>query len=152
MSIQIVLAKRKHANAIRRCLKYLEEVANDNCNTQFNRVEYLISHKKIYIATNPKQNRVYGILTFEWFRDNEIAELYVRPHYQRQGIGKSFIKIAIQDYKQKLKKNKTRKDALRVSTISEFNATKFYRKCGFKLKEKRTCLGSTQYDFEMKID
>ena len=77
------------------------------------------------------ENKEVGVISFshiKWNNTLRIWDLYINKDFQKKGIGKKLINIAVEYAKQK----NIRAIVLETQT-SNYNAIKFYFKVGFKL-------------------
>ena len=99
-------------------------------------LEKALSHSlAIYLALDG--NAVVGLvrLVGDGFSSIFVQDLIVLPSYQRQGIGRSLMKEALEDYK----------DAYQVQLVTDQTERTlgFYRSMGFEILSTYNCIGMT---------
>ena len=99
-------------------------------------LEQALSHSLvIYVALDG--DAVVGLIRLvgDGFSSIFVQDLIVLPSYQRQGIGRSLMKEALEDYK----------DAYQVQLVTEQTerTLEFYRSMGFEILSTYNCIGMT---------
>ena len=99
-------------------------------------LEQALSHSLvIYVALDG--DAVVGLIRLigDGFSSIFVQDLIVLPSYQRQGIGSSLMKEALEDYK----------DAYQVQLVIEQTEKNvgFYRSLGFEILSTYNCIGMT---------
>ena len=99
-------------------------------------LEQALSHSLvIYVALDG--DAVVGLIRLvgDGFSSIFVQDLIVLPSYQRQGIGRSLMKEALEDYK----------DAYQVQLVTEQTEKNvgFYRSLGFEALSTYDCIGMT---------
>ncbi|EGU71123.1 GNAT family N-acetyltransferase [Streptococcus mitis] len=99
-------------------------------------LEQALSHSlAIYVALDG--DAVVGLIRLvgDGFSSIFVQDLIVLPSYQRQGIGRSLMKEALEDYK----------DAYQVQLVTEQTEKNvgFYRSLGFEALSTYDCIGMT---------
>ena len=99
-------------------------------------LEQALSHSLvIYLALDG--DAVVGLIRLvgDGFSSIFVQDLIVLPSYQRQGIGRSLMKEALEDYK----------DAYQVQLVTEQTEKNvgFYRSLGFEALSTYDCIGMT---------
>ena len=99
-------------------------------------LERALSHSLvIYLALDG--DAVVGLIRLvgDGFSSVFVQDLIVLPSYQRQGIGSSLMKEALEDYK----------DAYQVQLVTEETEknVRFYRSMGFEVLSTYDCIGMT---------
>ena len=99
-------------------------------------LEQALSHSlAIYVALDG--DAVVGLIRLvgDGFSSIFVQDLIVLPSYQRQGIGRSLMKEALEDYK----------DAYQVQLVTEQTEknVRFYRSIGFETLSTYDCIGMT---------
>ena len=99
-------------------------------------LEQALSHSLvIYLALDG--DAVVGLIRLvgDGFSSVFVQDLIVLPSYQRQGIGRSLMKEALEDYK----------DAYQVQLVTEQTEKNvgFYRSLGFEALSTYDCIGMT---------
>ena len=104
-------------------------------------LEQALSHSLvIYVALDG--DAVVGLIRLvgDGFSSVFVQDLIVLPSYQRQGIGRSLMKEALEDYK----------DAYQVQLVTEQTEKNvgFYRSIGFETLSTYDCIGMIWVDRE----
>ena len=99
-------------------------------------LEQALSHSlEIYVALDG--DAVVGLIRLvgDGFSSVLVQDLIVLPSYQRQGIGRSLMKEALEDYK----------DAYQVQLVTDQTerTLEFYRSMGFETLSTYDCTGMT---------
>ena len=99
-------------------------------------LEQALSHSlAIYLALDGEA--IVGLvrLVGDGFSSVFVQDLIVLPSYQRQGIGRSLMKEALEDYK----------DAYQVQLVTDQTERTlgFYRSMGFEILSTYNCIGMT---------
>ena len=107
-----------------------------NYTNQPQMLEQALSHSLvIYLALDG--DAVVGLIRLvgDGFSSVLVQDLIVLPSYQRQGIGRSLMKEALEDYK----------DAYQVQLVTEQTEKNvgFYRSMGFEALSTYDCIGMT---------
>ena len=117
-------------------LHLYQAVGWTNYTNQPQMLEQALSHSLvIYLALDG--NAVVGLIRLvgDGFSSVFVQDLIVLPSYQRQGIGRSLMKEALEDYK----------DAYQVQLVTEQTEKNvgFYRSLGFEALSIYDCIGMT---------
>ena len=117
-------------------LHLYQAVGWTNYTNQPQMLEQALSHSLvIYLALDG--DAVVGLIRLvgDGFSSVFVQDLIVLPSYQRQGIGRSLMKEALEDYK----------DAYQVQLVSEQTEKNvgFYRSLGFEALSIYDCIGMT---------
>ena len=117
-------------------LHLYQAVGWTNYTNQPQMLEQALSHSLvIYLALDG--NAVVGLIRLvgDGFSSVFVQDLIVLPSYQRQGIGSSLMKEALEDYK----------DAYQVQLVTEQTEKNlgFYRSMGFEILSTYNCIGMT---------
>ena len=112
-----------------------------NYTNQPQMLEQALSHSLvIYVALDG--DAVVGLIRLvgDGFSSVFVQDLIVLPSYQRQGIGRSLMKEALEDYK----------DAYQVQLVTEQTEKNvgFYRSIGFETLSTYDCIGMIWVDRE----
>ena len=131
----ITVRKQELVN-INDVLHLYQAVGWTNYTHQPQMLEKALSHSlAIYLALDG--NAVVGLvrLVGDGFSSIFVQDLIVLPSYQRQGIGSSLMKEALEDYK----------DAYQVQLVTEQTERTlgFYRSMGFEILSTYNCIGMT---------
>ena len=113
-----------------------QAVGGTNHTNQPQMLEQALSHSLvIYLALDG--DAVVGLIRLvgDGFSSVFVQDLIVLPSYQRQGIGRSLMKEALEDYK----------DAYQVQLVTEQTEKNvgFYRSLGFEALSIYDCIGMT---------
>ena len=117
-------------------LHLYQAVGWTNYTNQLQMLEQALSHSLvIYLALDG--DAVVGLIRLvgDGFSSVFVQDLIVLPSYQRQGIGRSLMKEALEDYK----------DAYQVQLVTEQTEKNvgFYRSLGFEALSTYDCIGMT---------
>ena len=117
-------------------LHLYQAVGWTNYTNQPQMLEQALSHSLvIYLALDG--DAVVGLIRLvgDGFSSVFVQDLIVLPTYQRQGIGRSLMKEALEDYK----------DAYQVQLVTEQTEKNvgFYRSLGFEALSTYDCIGMT---------
>ncbi|MDU7138062.1 MAG: GNAT family N-acetyltransferase [Streptococcus mitis] len=117
-------------------LHLYQAVGWTNYTNQPQMLEQALSHSLvIYLALDG--DAVVGLIRLvgDGFSSVFVQDLIVLPSYQRQGIGRSLMKEALEDYK----------DAYQVQLVTEQTEKNvgFYRSLGFEALSTYDCIGMT---------
>ena len=117
-------------------LHLYQAVGWTNYTNQPQMLEQALSHSLvIYLALDG--DAVVGLIRLvgDGFSSVFVQDLIVLPIYQRQGIGRSLMKEALEDYK----------DAYQVQLVTEQTEKNvgFYRSLGFEALSTYDCIGMT---------
>lgn len=117
-------------------LHLYQAVGWTNYTNQPQMLEQALSHSLvIYLALDG--DAVVGLIRLvgDGFSSVFVQDLIVLPSYQRQGIGRSLMKEALEDYK----------DAYQVQLVTEQTEKNvgFYRSLGFEALSIYDCIGMT---------
>ena len=117
-------------------LHLYQAVGWTNYTNQPQMLEQALSHSLvIYVALDG--DAVVGLIRLvgDGFSSIFVQDLIVLPSYQRQGIGRSLMKEALEDYK----------DAYQVQLVTEQTEknVRFYRSIGFETLSTYNCIGMT---------
>ena len=117
-------------------LHLYQAVGWTNYTHQSEMLEQALSHSLvIYLALDG--GAVVGLIRLvgDGFSSIFVQDLLVLPSYQRQGIGRSLMKEALEDYK----------DAYQVQLVTEQTEKNvgFYRSLGFEALSTYDCIGMT---------
>ena len=117
-------------------LHLYQAVGWTNYTNQPQMLEQALSHSLvIYLALDG--DSVVGLIRLvgDGFSSVFVQDLIVLPSYQRQGIGRSLMKEALEDYK----------DAYQVQLVTEQTEKNvgFYRSLGFEALSIYDCIGMT---------
>ena len=122
-------------------LHLYQAVGWTNYTNQPQMLEQALSHSlAIYVALDG--DTVVGLIRLvgDGFSSVFVQDLIVLPSYQRQGIGRSLMKEALEDYK----------DAYQVQLVTEQTEKNvgFYRSIGFETLSTYDCIGMIWVDRE----
>ena len=122
-------------------LHLYQAVGWTNYTNQPQMLEQALSHSLvIYLALDG--DAVVGLIRLvgDGFSSVFVQDLIVLPSYQRQGIGRSLMKEALEDYK----------DAYQVQLVTEQTEKNvgFYRSIGFETLSTYDCIGMIWVDRE----
>ena len=122
-------------------LHLYQAVGWTNYTNQPQMLEQALSHSLvIYVALDG--DAVVGLIRLvgDGFSSVFVQDLIVLPSYQRQGIGRSLMKEALEDYK----------DAYQVQLVTEQTEKNvgFYRSIGFETLSTYDCIGMIWVDRE----
>ncbi len=122
-------------------LHLYQAVGWTNYTNQPQMLEQALSHSLvIYLALDG--DAVVGLIRLvgDGFSSVLVQDLIVLPSYQRQGIGRSLMKEALEDYK----------DAYQVQLVTEQTEKNvgFYRSIGFETLSTYDCIGMIWVDRE----
>ena len=117
-------------------LHLYQAVGWTNYTNQPQMLEQALSHSlATYLARDGE--KIVGLvrLVGDGFSSVFVQDLIVLPSYQRQGIGSSLMKEALEDYK----------DAYQVQLVTDQTerTLRFYRSMGFEILSTYNCIGMT---------
>ena len=132
----MITIKKQEIVKLEDVLHLYQAVGWTNYTHQPQMLKKALSHSlAIYIALDG--DAVVGLvrLVGDGFSSVFVQDLIVLPSYQRQGIGRSLMKEALEDYK----------DAYQVQLVTEQTEKNvgFYRSLGFEALSTYDCIGMT---------
>ena len=132
----MITIKKKEIVKLEAVLHLYQAVGWTNYTHQPEMLEQALSHSLvIYLALDG--DAVVGLIRLvgDGFSSIFVQDLIVLPSYQRQGIGRSLMKEALEDYK----------DAYQVQLVTEQTEKNvgFYRSLGFEALSTYDCIGMT---------
>ena len=132
----MITIKKQEIVKLEDVLHLYQAVGWTNYTNQPEMLEQALSHSLvIYLALDG--NAVVGLIRLvgDGFSSVFVQDLIVLPSYQRQGIGSSLMKEALEDYK----------DAYQVQLVTEQTEKNvgFYRSLGFEDLSTYDCIGMT---------
>ena len=132
----MITIKKKEIVKLEAVLHLYQAVGWTNYTNQPQILEQALSHSLvIYLAFDG--DAVVGLIRLvgDGFSSVFVQDLIVLPSYQRQGIGSSLMKEALEDYK----------DAYQVQLVTEQTEKNvgFYRSLGFEALSTYDCIGMT---------
>ena len=132
----MITIKKKEIVKLEAVLYLYQAVGWTNYTNQPQILEQALSHSLvIYLAFDG--DAVVGLIRLvgDGFSSVFVQDLIVLPSYQRQGIGSSLMKEALEDYK----------DAYQVQLVTEQTEKNvgFYRSMGFETLSTYDCTGMT---------
>jgi len=132
----MITIKKQEIVKIEDVLHLYQAVGWTNYTNQPQMLEQALSHSLvIYVALDG--DAVVGLIRLvgDGFSSIFVQDLIVLPSYQRQGIGRSLMKEALEDYK----------DAYQVQLVTEQTEKNvgFYRSLGFEALSTYDCIGMT---------
>ena len=132
----MITIKKKEIVKLEAVLHLYQAVGWTNYTNQPQILEQALSHSLvIYLALDG--DAVVGLIRLvgDGFSSVFVQDLIVLPSYQRQGIGSSLMKEALEDYK----------DAYQVQLVTEQTEKNvgFYRSMGFETLSTYDCTGMT---------
>ena len=132
----MITIKKQEIVKIEDVLHLYQAVGWTNYKNQPQMLEQALSHSLvIYVALDG--DAVVGLIRLvgDGFSSIFVQDLIVLPSYQRQGIGRSLMKEALEDYK----------DAYQVQLVTEQTEKNvgFYRSLGFEDLSTYDCIGMT---------
>ena len=132
----MITIKKKEIVKLEAVLHLYQAVGWTNYTHQPEMLEQALSHSLvIYVALDG--DAVVGLIRLvgDGFSSVFVQDLIVLPSYQRQGIGSSLMKEALEDYK----------DAYQVQLVTELTEKNvgFYRSMGFETLSTYDCTGMT---------
>ena len=132
----MITIKKKEIVKLEAVLYLYQAVGWTNYTNQTQILEQALSHSLvIYLAFDG--DAVVGLIRLvgDGFSSVFVQDLIVLPSYQRQGIGSSLMKEALEDYK----------DAYQVQLVTEQTEKNvgFYRSMGFETLSTYDCTGMT---------
>ena len=132
----MITIKKQEIVKIEDVLHLYQAVGWTNYTNQPQMLEQALSHSLvIYVALDG--DAVVGLIRLvgDGFSSIFVQDLIVLPSYQRQGIGRSLMKEALEDYK----------DAYQVQLVTEQTEKNvgFYRSLGFEALSTYNCIGMT---------
>ena len=137
----MITIKKQEIVKLEDVLHLYQAVGWTNYTHQPEMLEQALSHSLvIYVALDG--DAVVGLIRLvgDGFSSVFVQDLIVLPSYQRQGIGRSLMKEALEDYK----------DAYQVQLVTEQTEKNvgFYRSMGFEALSTYDCIGMTWVDRE----
>ena len=132
----MITIKKQEIVKLEDVLHLYQAVGWTNYTHQPEMLEQALSHSLvIYVALDG--DSVVGLIRLvgDGFSSVFVQDLIVLPSYQRQGIGRSLMKEALEDYK----------DAYQVQLVTEQTEKNvgFYRSLGFEALSTYDCIGMT---------
>ena len=132
----MITIKKQEIVKLEDVLHLYQAVGWTNYTHQPQMLEQALSHSlAIYVALDG--DAVVGLIRLvgDGFLSVFVQDLIVLPSYQRQGIGRSLMKEALEDYK----------DAYQVQLVTEQTEKNvgFYRSLGFEALSTYDCIGMT---------
>ena len=132
----MITIKKQEIVKLEDVLHLYQAVGWTNYTHQPQMLEQALSHSlAIYVALDG--DAVVGLIRLvgDGFSSVFVQDLIVLPSYQRQGIGRSLMKEALEDYK----------DAYQVQLVTEQTEKNvgFYRSLGFEALSTYDCIGMT---------
>ena len=132
----MITIKKQEIVKLEDVLHLYQAVGWTNYTHQSEMLEQALSHSlAIYVALDG--DAVVGLIRLvgDGFLSVFVQDLIVLPSYQRQGIGRSLMKEALEDYK----------DAYQVQLVTEQTEKNvgFYRSLGFEALSTYDCIGMT---------
>ncbi len=132
----MITIKKQEIVKLEDVLHLYQAVGWTNYTHQPEMLEQALSHSLvIYVALDG--DAVVGLIRLigDGFSSIFVQDLIVLPSYQRQGIGSSLMKEALEDYK----------DAYQVQLVIEQTEKNvgFYRSLGFEILSTYNCIGMT---------
>lgn len=132
----MITIKKQEIVKLEDVLHLYQAVGWTNYTHQSEMLEQALSHSLvIYVALDG--DAVVGLIRLigDGFSSIFVQDLIVLPSYQRQGIGSSLMKEALEDYK----------DAYQVQLVIEQTEKNvgFYRSLGFEILSTYNCIGVT---------
>ena len=132
----MITIKKQEIVKLEDVLHLYQAVGWTNYTNQPQMLEQALSHSLvIYLALDG--DAVVGLIRLvgDGFSSVLVQDLIVLPSYQRQGIGSSLMKEALEDYK----------DAYQVQLVTEQTERTlgFYRSMGFEILSIYNCIGMT---------
>ena len=137
----MITIKKQEIVKLEDVLNLYQAVGWTNYTNQPQMLEQALSQSLvIYVALDG--DAVVGLIRLigDGFSSIFVQDLIVLPSYQRQGIGRSLMKEALEDYK----------DAYQVQLVTEQTEKNvgFYRSLGFEALSTYDCIGMTWIDRE----
>ena len=132
----MIIIRKQEIVKLKDVLYLYQAVGWTNYTNQPQMLEQALSHSlAIYLALDG--DAVVGLIRLvgDGFSSIFVQDLIVLPSYQRQGIGRSLMKEALEDYK----------DAYQVQLVTEQTEKNvgFYRSLGFEALSTYNCIGMT---------
>ena len=132
----MITIKKQEFVKLEDVLHLYQAVGWTNYTHQPEMLDQALSHSlAIYVALDG--DTVVGLIRLvgDGFSSVLVQDLIVLPSYQRQGIGRSLMKEALEDYK----------DAYQVQLVTEQTEKNvgFYRSLGFEALSTYDCIGMT---------
>lgn len=132
----MITIKKQEIVKLEDVLHLYQAVGWTNYTNQPKMLEQSLSHSLvIYLALDG--DAVVGLIRLvgDGFSSVFVQDLIVLPSYQRQGIGSSLMKEALEDYK----------DAYQVQLVTEQTerTLEFYHSMGFEILSTYNCIGMT---------
>ena len=132
----MITIKKQEIVKLEDVLHLYQAVGWTNYTHQSEMLEQALSHSlAIYVALDG--DAVVGLIRLvgDGFSSVLVQDLIVLPSYQRQGIGRSLMKEALEDYK----------DAYQVQLVTDQTEKNvgFYRSLGFEALSTYDCIGMT---------
>ena len=132
----MIIIRKQEIVKLEDVLHLYRAVGWTNYTNQPQMLEQALSHSlAIYLALDG--DAVVGLIRLvgDGFSSVFVQDLIVLPSYQRQGIGRSLMKEALEDYK----------DAYQVQLVTDQTerTLRFYRSMGFEALSTYDCIGMT---------
>ena len=132
----MIIIRKQEIVKLEDVLHLYRAVGWTNYTNQPQMLEQALSHSlAIYLALDG--DAVVGLIRLvgDGFSSVLVQDLIVLPNYQRQGIGRSLMKEALEDYK----------DAYQVQLVTDQTerTLRFYRSMGFEALSTYDCIGMT---------
>ena len=132
----MIIIRKQEVVKLEDVLHLYQAVGWTNYTNQPQMLKQALSHSLvIYLALDG--DAVVGLIRLvgDGFSSVLVQDLIVLPSYQRQGIGRSLMKEALEDYK----------DAYQVQLVTEETEKNvgFYRSLGFEVLSTYDCIGMT---------
>ena len=137
----MITIKKQEIVKLEDVLHLYQAVGWTNYTNQPQMLEQALPHSlAVYLAFDGK--KIVGLIRLvgDGFSSVFVQDLIVLPSYQRQGIGRSLMKEALEDYK----------DAYQVQLVTEQTEKNvgFYRSIGFETLSTYDCIGMIWVDRE----
>ena len=132
----MIIIRRQEIVKLEDVLHLYQAVGWTNYTNQPQMLEQALPHSlAVYLAFDGE--KIVGLIRLvgDGFSSVFVQDLIVLPSYQRQGIGRSLMKEALEDYK----------DAYQVQLVTEQTERTlgFYRSMGFEILSTYNCIGMT---------
>ena len=132
----MITIKKQEIVKLEDVLHLYQAVGWTNYTNQPQMLEQALPHSlAVYLAFDGE--KIVGLIRLvgDGFSSVFVQDLIVLPSYQRQGIGSSLMKEALEDYK----------DAYQVQLVTEQTERTlgFYRSMGFEILSTYNCIGMT---------
>ena len=132
----MITIKKQEIVKLEDVLNLYQAVGWTNYTNQPQMLEQALPHSlAVYLAFDGE--KIVGLIRLvgDGFSSVFVQDLIVLPSYQRQGIGSSLMKEALEDYK----------DAYQVQLVTEQTERTlgFYRSMGFEILSIYNCIGMT---------